>query len=163
MDNQIAGSLERVRIDRAMPVTIQRKRNLGDALLRGARMKCPACGTGRLFRAYLKVADTCPDCQEALHHHRADDAPPYLTIVIVGHLIVAGVLTLEQAAAPPQWLHMALWLPLTVVLSLVLLPRIKGSIVGLQWANRMHGFGSYPDPDDGTDLAHRSAPDLQSM
>ncbi len=61
------------------------------------------------------------------------------------------MLLLEQTLAPPQWLHMALWLPLTVVLSLVLLPSIKGSIVGLQWANRMHGFGSYPDPDYNED------------
>nr|PZN82972.1 MAG: hypothetical protein DIU57_10705 [Pseudomonadota bacterium] len=138
-----------------MPVSVEPQRNLLEALVRGARLKCPACGTGQLFRAYLKVVDNCPDCHEALHHHRADDAPPYMTIVIVGHVIVAGVLLLEQTLAPPQWLHMALWLPLTVVLSLVLLPRIKGSIVGLQWANRMHGFGSYPDPDDSQDiLAH---------
>ncbi len=131
-----------------MAVTIQRQRSLYDALLRGARHKCPACGRGSVFRAYLKVADSCAHCGEALHHHRADDAPPYLTITIVGHLVVAGVLVLERAAAPPQWLHLALWLPLTVVLSLVLLPTIKGSIVGLQWANGMHGFGAHPDPDE---------------
>ena len=131
-----------------MSVTIKRKRNLFDAMMRGARLKCPACGHGRLFRAYLKVADICPSCREELFHHRADDAPPYLTIVIVGHLIVAGVLALEQSIAPPQWVHLVLWLPLTVILSLALLPSIKGSIVGLQWANEMHGFGSEPDPDD---------------
>lgn len=142
-----------------MAVSIRRKRNLSDALLRGARLRCPACGSGRLFRAYLKVADACPDCQEALHHHRADDAPPYATMVIVGHVVVAGVLVMEQAFAPPQWLHLALWLPLTVVLSLALLPCIKGSIVGLQWANEMHGFGTYPDPNDvGNDPAPTSAP-----
>lgn len=131
-----------------MSVTIKRKRNLFYAMMRGARLKCPACGHGRLFRAYLKVADTCPSCREELFHHRADDAPPYLTIVIVGHLVVAGVLALEQSIAPPQWVHLVLWLPLTVILSLALLPSIKGSIVGLQWANEMHGFGSEPDPDD---------------
>lgn len=128
--------------------TNKQKRNLYDAMMRGARLKCPACGHGQLFRAYLKVADTCPSCREELFHHRADDAPPYLTIVIVGHLIVSGVLALEQAIAPPQWVHLVLWLPLTVILSLALLPSIKGSIVGLQWANQMHGFGSRPDPDD---------------
>lgn len=131
-----------------MTVTIGRKRNLYEAILRGARHKCPACGIGRLFRAYLKVADTCPHCHEELYHHRADDAPPYLTIVIVGHVIVAGILVLEQTIAPPQWLQLALWLPLTVVMSLVLLPTIKGSVVGLQWANEMHGFGTHPDPDE---------------
>lgn len=146
-----------------MAVSIRRKRNLADALLRGARLKCPACGSGRLFRAYLKVADHCPDCQEALYHHRADDAPPYVAIVIVGHVIVAGMLMLEKAMAPPQWLHMVLWLPLAVILSLVLLPRIKGSIVGLQWANQMHGFGVYPDPDDAKhDPGHPAARKSQS-
>ena len=133
-----------------MAISVRRNRNLYDAMMRGARMKCPACGRGRLFRAYLKVADSCPQCHEDLHHHRADDAPPYITISIVGHLIIAGVLVLEQMAAPPEWVHLVLWLPLTVIFSLALLPCIKGSIVGLQWANEMHGFGNHPDPDDGT-------------
>ena len=60
------------------------------SLLRGAALQCPACGTGAMFRRYLKVADTCPHCGEALHHHRADDAPPYFTIVIVGHIVVSS-------------------------------------------------------------------------
>ena len=122
--------------------------SLPEAVLRGLRHKCPACGNGRLFRAYLKVADACPDCHEPLHNHRADDAPPYFTIVIVGHIVLPGVLILEQTAAPPEWLHLALWLPLTIILSLALLPPIKGALVGLQWANRMHGFGG----DHGCEL-----------
>jgi uncharacterized protein (DUF983 family) len=112
-------------------------------------MQCPACGNGRLFGSYLKVADCCPACGEPLHHHRADDAPPYFTILIVGHVIIAGVLGLEQSLAPPQWVHLSLWLPLTVAMSLLLLPRIKGCLVGLQWANRMHGFGSEDDLPGG--------------
>ena len=127
------------------------ERPLQGAMLRGAQLKCPACGTGRMFRGYLKVVDNCPVCQEALHHHRADDAPPYFTMVVVGHIVVAGVLALEQAAAPPQWFHFALWLPLTLILSLLLLPPIKGSLVGLQWANRMHGFGDGSDDDAPAD------------
>jgi uncharacterized protein (DUF983 family) len=80
-----------------------------------------------------------------MHHQRADDAPPYFTMVIVCHVIVGGVLLLEQTYAPPTWVHLALWLPLTVIMSLWLLPRIKGSLVGLQWALRMHGFGGGAD------------------
>jgi uncharacterized protein (DUF983 family) len=113
------------------------------SLLRGAAHKCPACGVGAMFRRYLKVSDACPHCGEALHHHRADDAPAYLTIVIVGHIVVGLVLAVEMAYRPPLWLHAALWLPLTVILTLVLLPSVKGALVGLQWALRMHGF----DPD----------------
>jgi uncharacterized protein (DUF983 family) len=110
------------------------------SLLRGATLKCPACGLGAMFRRYLKVADTCPHCGEALHHHRADDAPAYFTIVIVGHIVVSLVLAVEMAFRPALWLHLALWLPLTVILTLVFLPSVRGGLVGLQWALRMHGF-----------------------
>lgn len=113
------------------------------SLLRGARLSCPACGKGAMFRRYLKVADSCPACGEALHHHRADDAPPYFTIVIVGHVVVGLMLAVEMAYRPPLWLHAAIWLPLTLLLALLLLPPIKGALVGLQWALLMHGF----DPD----------------
>ncbi|WP_072390496.1 DUF983 domain-containing protein [Hyphomicrobium sp. CS1GBMeth3] len=121
------------------------KRDVKTSMLRGWRQKCPACGQGALFRQYLKVSDVCPVCGEELHHQRADDAPPYFTMVIVGHVVVAGVLMLEKAVAPPSWVHLTLWLPLTVILSLVLLPLIKGSLVGMQWALRMHGFSGKPD------------------
>ena len=93
-----------------------------------------------MFRRYLKVADACPHCGEELHHHRADDAPAYFTIVIVGHIVVSLVLAVEMAFRPALWLHLALWLPLTVILTLVFLPSVKGALVGLQWALRMHGF-----------------------
>lgn len=111
------------------------------ALWTGARLRCPACGKGRLFGSFLKVNDHCPSCGEALHHQRADDAPPHLTILIVGHVVVSLVLWAEVAYEPPLWLHLVLWLPLTLLLLLALLPVIKGALVGLQWALRMHGFG----------------------
>jgi uncharacterized protein (DUF983 family) len=110
------------------------------SLWRGLRLKCPACGKGRMFCRYLKVADECPACGEELHHHRADDAPPYFTIVIVGHVVVSLVLIVEIAYRPPLWLHAAIWLPLTIFLALLLLPPVKGALVALQWALRMHGF-----------------------
>jgi uncharacterized protein (DUF983 family) len=132
-----------------MPVeVVTRERPSRDwlgALLRGFRWRCPACGGAPLFGRYLKVRDACPACGEALHHHRADDAPAYFTILIVGHLVVGAILPVERAFAPPLWLHAALWIPLTLVLTLALLPCIKGSIVGLQWALYMHGFGGAAD------------------
>jgi uncharacterized protein (DUF983 family) len=111
-----------------------------ESILRGLWSRCPACGQGHMFRRYLKVADQCPSCGEALHHHRADDAPPYFTIAIVGHIVVGLMLAVEIAYRPPLWLHAAIWLPLTVILALVLLPPIKGALVALQWALLMHGF-----------------------
>jgi uncharacterized protein (DUF983 family) len=116
-------------------------------MLRGAQLRCPACGVGPMFRRYLKVADHCPNCGEALHHHRADDAPPYFTIVIVGHIVVGLVLSLEMAYRPPLWVHAAIWVPLTFLLCLAMLPVIKGALVALQWALRMHGF----DPSSSGD------------
>lgn len=117
------------------------------AMRRGLAHKCPACGEGALFSSYLKVNDTCPACKEELHHQRADDAPPYITIFIVGHIIVPGILLLEQAYAPATWIHLIIWLPLLLILSLAILPRVKGLFVGLQWALRMHGFDKNAGPD----------------
>ena len=122
------------------------ERLLKPALLRGAVGSCPACGQGRLYTSYLKVTDACGHCGEALHHQRADDAPAYFTMAVVGHIIVGGLLAVERAYAPPTWVQLAIWLPLTLVLSLGLLPVIKGALVAVQWANRMHGFGNEPDP-----------------
>ncbi len=122
------------------------ERSIPLSLLRGARLTCPACGRGSMFRRYLKVADACPACGEALHHHRADDAPPYFTIIIVGHIVVGLVLAVEMAFRPPIWVHEAIWLPLTVLLALLILPPVKGALVGLQWALLMHGFD--PNAED---------------
>ncbi|WP_420391733.1 DUF983 domain-containing protein [Acuticoccus sp.] len=116
-----------------------------ESILRGARRRCPRCGTGRLFEGFLKVRHDCASCGEALHHHRADDAPPYVVMLIVGHVVVGAMLYLEIAYAPAMWVHAAIFLPLTVAMSLLLLEPTKGALVGLQWANRMHGF----DPNAG--------------
>ena len=127
-------------------------RNVWNAMGRGLRNLCPACGQGAIFYKYLKVSDACPACGTALHHHRADDAPSYFTMLIVGHVAGAGVLALEKAYAPDAWVHIAIWFPLTIGLSLGLLPRIKGALICLQWALRMHGFGGSGDlPDDNID------------
>lgn len=115
-------------------------RPVAQALLRGARCRCPACGTGCVFNAYLKVSPLCAVCSEELYHHRADDAPPYAVIFVVGHIVVPLMVLLEEFVRPEVWVHLVLWLPLTLILSLVLLPPLKAMLVNLQWALRMHGF-----------------------
>jgi len=127
-------------------------RPLMPAMLRGARGRCPACGEGALFNGYLTVHHACSACGEEFHHHRADDAPPYFTILIVGHIIISLVLAVEVAFVPPLWLHAVLWIPLTIASSLVLLRPIKGAIVGLQWAFYMHGFDPDSEPEDAVML-----------
>ena len=111
------------------------------AMLRGWRRRCPKCGSGPLLSGYLKVRTSCPVCDEELHHHRADDGPAYLTILIVGH-ILAPLILIVYTQYRPEPMVLASGLSVgCVALSLYLLPRLKGAIVGLQWAKRMHGFG----------------------
>jgi uncharacterized protein (DUF983 family) len=116
-------------------------RPLLPALARGWRRRCPNCGGGPLFDGYLKVRHSCVACGEAFHHHRADDAPAWVTILVVGHILLFSLLTVETAFHPPLWVHWALWPAVTLGLTLWFLPRIKGMIVALQWARHMHGFG----------------------
>ena len=118
------------------------QRPLGLAIRRGLRERCPNCGEGRLFRAYLKVVDACGHCGEDLSHHRSDDAPPYVTMLIVGHFTLAGVIAMEELAPQSSLLIGGIaWIAAAVGSSLLLLPRVKGALVGYQWAMRMHGFG----------------------
>jgi uncharacterized protein (DUF983 family) len=128
------------------------------SIRRGLLGRCPNCGRGRIFRAFLKVADHCPVCGEALYHHRADDAPAYFDILIVGHVVVPLALVVEVAYTPPYWLHAVLWLPSTIGLAVGLLQPIKGAIVGWQWASYMHGFD--PNSPDEETTARDAAPPL---
>ena len=117
------------------------KRSLLTAMKNGALNRCPSCGKGKLFRKYLKPHDNCAHCNEELHHHQADDAPPYFTIFILGHILVPLVIAFESAYSPPLWVHVAIWFPVTIILALILLQITKGATIGLQWAFQMHGFG----------------------
>ena len=111
------------------------------AIMRGLRRRCPECGEGHMFDGYLKVVDNCPVCNEDLSQHRADDGPAYLTILLVAH-ILGFAIHLMWVIWQPQPIVMATTLTLAAVgLSLYLLPRLKGMIVAIQWARRMHGFG----------------------
>ena len=118
------------------------QRPLGLAVRRGLAGRCPRCGEGRLFRAYLKVNDACPVCGEDFTPQRADDAPAYVTILIVGHFVVAGVVAAEDLwPDSPVLVDAFVWAALAAALSMAMLPRVKGALIGYQWATRMHGFG----------------------
>ncbi len=124
---------------------VRAERPLGLALRRGWRCKCPNCGAGPMLHAYLKVHDHCPVCGEALCHQRADDGPAYLTILIVGHVLAPLIYFVFVKYRPDPIILASIFSTLTVGLALFLLPRMKGMMVALQWAKRMHGFGSDPD------------------
>lgn len=118
------------------------------AMWRGFTCSCPACGQGSMFGKYLKVVDACPSCGEELHHQRADDAPPYFTMFIVGHIVIPLVLVVERLWKPALPIHFMIWTAVTLALTFALMPAVKGAIVGLQWALRMHGFDPAHRADD---------------
>lgn len=130
--------------DTALP-DLTDDRPMGRAMWRGWRKRCPACGSGPMMRGYLTVRDHCPVCDEALHHHRADDGPAYLTIVAVGKLLAPTLFAVYSTFRPEPLVLAAVFSTAAVALSLYLLPRLKGMVVGIQWSRRMHGFGRPAD------------------
>lgn len=117
--------------DRAVRPPVLPAVGVGTAIMRGLRNRCPACGLGHVFQGFLKVRSECPHCGAPLGRVRADDVPPYFTILIVGHVVVPLMLLVERQWSPPLWLHAAIFLPLTLFLCLVLLRPVKGATVGL--------------------------------
>jgi len=105
--------------------------SLATAIGRGLLGHCPACGERHLFNGYLTVTPACRRCGAPLGLARADDAPPYFTILVVGHIVVPLLLVMQRLADPPTWELSAIFVPLTLVLALGLLRPIKGGTVGL--------------------------------
>lgn len=123
------------------------------AMSRGARLHCPACGKGRLFQNYLGVVTLCEKCGEHFGHIRADDIPAYFTIAIVGHVVVS-MIVIAVKYDWDGWAAPYLFMPLTVLLTLLLLPVVKGATIAHLWIIDLpeqilteHGWGdSFPDP-----------------
>ncbi|HEX8234092.1 MAG TPA: DUF983 domain-containing protein [Caulobacteraceae bacterium] len=115
------------------------KRPLFPAIKRGLRQRCPECGKGRIYRRYLKVVDRCECCGLELGAYRADDGPAYLTILLVGHLIIAPLLFFPFIWQRSPWLVLPVTLIPIVIATLLLLPRVKGGFLGVLWANNIKG------------------------
>lgn len=110
------------------------QRPVWNGFSRGVRGKCPACGDGPLFSSYLKLATACSACRHDVGLYRADDGPAYFTILIVGHLVIAPMMFFDFVLTWPIAWVLGLVLPAIVGLALLLLPRVKGAFVGVQWA-----------------------------
>lgn len=115
------------------------QRPVMQSILRGAGKRCPRCGHGKLFRSYLKPAADCPRCGEAYGDMRTDDAAPWLTILIVGHIVGPLIVIAERNYQPPVMVSIAIFIPATLLLTLWMLPRAKGALLGLMWALRLRG------------------------
>lgn len=112
---------------------------LVEAIWRGLRGVCPACGDAKLFARFLKQVQSCPGCREPLGHLRSDDAAPWLTILVVGHIVVPLMLAVERIGAWPTWLAMTVWPIVALALTLAVLPRAKGVLLSVIWVLRAPG------------------------
>jgi uncharacterized protein (DUF983 family) len=104
---------------------------LATAVGRGLTGRCPACGKGKIFNGFLKVVTACSNCGAPLGLARADDAPPYFTILIVGHIVIPLLFIVDRSVEWSTLVMSAIFLPLTLVLALGLIRPIKGGTVGL--------------------------------
>ncbi|MBX3481533.1 MAG: DUF983 domain-containing protein [Caulobacter sp.] len=113
------------------------RRPLALGIKRGLKHRCPNCGEGQLFGRYLKVEPSCAACGHDLSQYRADDGPAYLTILLVGHLIIGPLFFFSFMWEMSPWIIAPVALISLTAVVLLLLPRIKGGFLGLMWANRI--------------------------
>ena len=99
---------------------------------RGFTRKCPSCGKSPIFVKYIKTFNKCSQCGIILSDYKSDDGPAYITIFLVGHILIPIILFIEKYFSPPIYIQMISWPILTILMSLWLLPRIKGAFIALQ-------------------------------
>ncbi|WP_298328818.1 DUF983 domain-containing protein [Asticcacaulis sp.] len=116
------------------------KASLSTAISRGLRRRCPACGEGHAFRGYLKVVDTCSHCQTPLGAYPCDDGPAYVTMLLVGHLVIAPMFAFEFFWNFPLEIVVPVTLTIMGALTLLMLPFIKGGFLGLIWHHGLKRF-----------------------
>jgi uncharacterized protein (DUF983 family) len=112
---------------------------LKTAALRGLLGRCPCCGRGKLMRSYLKPVENCAACGESFGQIRADDAAPWLTIILVGHVFLPMAFLVDTSAIP-TWAAAALWSVCFAAIALAILPRAKSLFIGILWQTRAPGY-----------------------
>ncbi len=126
--------------------------SLVPAIWRGMRGRCPRCACTRLFNGFLKPVSRCVACGEDWNARSSDDFPPYIVILMLGHVIAPGMISLETMAHPPLWVHLVIWLPLVAFLAAVFIQPAKGGVMALQWwvAHGAHATGATHDPEEAS-------------
>jgi uncharacterized protein (DUF983 family) len=103
--------------------------------------RCPCCGQGKLMRSYLKQVENCAECGESFGHIRADDAAPWLTIILVGHIFLpfAFLVNLDWM---PTWAAMLTLAACFAGIALMILPRAKALFIAILWQTHAPGYKS---------------------
>lgn len=112
---------------------------LKTAALRALMGRCPCCGEGKLMRTYLKQVENCAVCGESFGKIRADDAAPWLTIILVGHVFLPFAFMVDLDWMP-VWVAALMWSALFTALSLAILPRAKTLFIAILWQTRAPGY-----------------------
>jgi uncharacterized protein (DUF983 family) len=123
-----------------IPLSLPEPRDLRLTIFRTLLGHCPNCGVGNLMASYLKQVDRCSHCGESFGLIRADDAPPWLTILVVGHIVVPLALMVERNPPWPNWIAMLIWPAIAAALGLAILPRAKALFIGIIWSTRAPGI-----------------------
>lgn len=126
-------------MQREQPHSRREQLKFGTILWRALQTRCPNCGNGKLFVSYLKPIEACQSCGEKFGQIRSDDAAPWLTILIVGHIAVPIIFAAERHSAWPEWVSMTVWPSFAVLLSLLVLPRAKAICLSIIWKTQAPG------------------------
>lgn len=129
---------EALPLDRAML-----PQGLGAALWRGIKGKCPRCGETHLFARFLKPVERCRRCSQNWTLHAADDFPPYIAILLTGHIMAPVIIELGLHTALPGWAMMLIVAVMAVALLVALLQPAKGGVIALQWWLGLQGFAGH--------------------
>jgi uncharacterized protein (DUF983 family) len=122
-----------------MPYQSHRNPGFVASLMRGLARRCPRCGEGKMFSGYLSVRHDCASCGMEFEPLRSDDAPPYFTLFIVGHVMISLYVAAWRFLDAPLWAQAVFWCGSTLVLSLALLPFIKGGVLSVILASMGKG------------------------
>ena len=98
--------------------------------------RCPRCGRSSLFKGYLNVAPACSACGLDYTPFDAGDGPAVFVILVVGAIVAGSALFVEVKFEPPYWVHMVLWIPLILILSLAMLRFMKSLLLVLQYKHK---------------------------
>jgi len=123
--------------------------------MRGLRGKCPRCGNGGLFRAWIKPVDHCASCHYDWSVQQADDFPAYIGIFIVGHLLAPVVILMIGTLGMSAWATLAIILPLAIAMLIAMLQPVKGGVIAMLWWWGVGAFKQERGPE------HANAPDQE--